>query len=318
MWTSRFPDAPFPYFSRSPRFRLSFSVKLTPGRPPLYNASVEDVRAELLNLLLCPLTQEPLTGWDGVSLTGILSGESGIEYDVRDGIPCLLPPALQDKARPAETDASEFAEKKREMDARDAQADDYDKMLGLRLFTAAELPLSRRCLRPEPEHLMLEGGCGTGRMTAAFAAAALGLLCVDFSFTSIQAARRKLTPELAAKTLFIQADLSQLPLKTEAFDRVGSFGVYEHIPTPEARARALAEMARVLKSREEGGRFALSAYRWGPPISWTSEREGHHDGGIYFRRFTMNELKNYFAVNFSIGGATETLLYYHLLWGRKR
>jgi hypothetical protein len=40
-------------------------------------------------------------------------------------------------------------------------------MLGLRLFTSAELPLSLRYLSPDPDHLILEGGCGTGRMTAA-------------------------------------------------------------------------------------------------------------------------------------------------------
>ena len=274
------------------------------------------LRRELLRLLICPVTRHPLTGWDGQREEGTLSGASAT-YPIREGIPCLLPPALQEAEKPAETDASEKAEKRREMAARDAQVGDYDAMLGLRLFTAAELPLSLRYLWPEPGHLMLEGGCGTGRMTAAFAERVRGLICVDFSFASLQVAKRKLSPELAAKTLFIQADLSQLPLRAEAFDRVGSFGVYEHIPTPEARARALAELARVLKSRTEGGRFSLSAYRWGPPISWNAEREGHHDGGIYFRRFTLPELCALVGLDFDVQQATEALLYYHLLWGRK-
>jgi SAM-dependent methyltransferase len=275
------------------------------------------IRRELLSLLVCPETGLPLSGWDGASRYGTLTTIEGKTYPIRQGIPCLLPTFLQEATAPLVSDASELAEKKREMDARDAQAEDYDRMLGLRIFTAVELPLSLRYLWLEPQHLMLEGGCGTGRMTAAFSQKVRGLVCADFSFASILAARQKLSPELAEKTLFIQADLSQLPLRSDSFDRVGSFGVYEHIPTPDARSRALTEMGRVLKPRTEGGRIALSAYRWGAPINWTSEREGHHEGGIYFRRFTMDELKHLFAVNFCIGESTEKLLYYHLLWGRK-
>jgi ubiquinone/menaquinone biosynthesis C-methylase UbiE len=154
-------------------------------------------------------------------------------------------------------------------------------------------------------------------MTAAFAEAARGLVCVDFSEESIRVAKSKLSPELAAKTIFLQADLSQLPLCTEGFDRVGSFGVYEHIPTEDARARAVAELSRVLKSRTHGGRMALSAYRWGLPQSLFSEREGHHDGGIYFKRFTMAELLSHLKPHLEIGQSTESLLYYHLVWGRK-
>jgi len=268
-------------------------------------------------MLTCPESGLPLTGWDGVSQEGLLRCEdSEATYPVRDGIPVLLPLELQEGSAALE-DVSEVAEKQREMAARDAQVGAYDRMMGLKVFTSAELPLSLHYLRPESDNLMLEGGCGTGRMTPAFAAAARGLMALDFSMESLRVARGKLSPELQAKTLFIQADLSKLPLCTEVFDRVGSFGVYEHIPTPEARAKALSEMARVLKPRTAGGRFALSAYRWGPPQSWGSEREGHHDGGIYFYRFTKPELTAQVREHFEVRDFTETLLYYHLLWGRK-
>ena len=49
-----------------------------------------------------------------------------------------------------------------------------------------------------------------------------------------------------------------------------------------------------------------------------SEREGHHDGGIYFKRFTMTELLSHLTPYLEIGQVTEALLYYHLAWGRKR
>ena len=274
------------------------------------------LRGELLSLLISPDTGEPLTGWDGIAEEGMLVGtKTGVTYPVRGGVACLLPSALREAkdATAEKEDRSEVAEKRREMAARDAQVSDYDNMLGLRIFTSAELPLSLRYLSPDPDHLLLEGGCGTGRMTAGLAAAVRGVVCVDFSEESIRVAKTKLSPGLAAKTLFLQADLSQLPLRTEGFDRVGSFGVYEHIPTEDARARAVAELNRVLKSRIRGGRLALSAYRWGFPQSLMSEREGHHDGGIYFKRFTMAELLSHLTPYLEIGQATEALLYYHLV-----
>jgi len=274
------------------------------------------LREELLSLLICPESGHPLTGWDGVSETGTLTcAATGQIYPVTGGIPCLLPLALQESPE-AQADA-ELAEKRSEMQARDDQVVAYDAMLGLRLFTSVEVPQTLQYLLPEPHHLMLEGGCGTGRMTPAFAAAVRGLVCVDFSMESLRVAKSKLAPELAAKTLFLQADLSQLPLRSNAFDRVGSFGGYEHIPTVESRDRAVAELVRVMTPRDAGSRFALSAYRWGPPQSWFSEREGHHPGGIYFRRFTMPELLDLLRPRVDIFGHTEALLYYHLVWGRK-
>lgn len=280
------------------------------------------ISGELVSLLICPHTGAPLSGWNGVSPGGALSvpGSDRV-YLVCDGIPCLLPDELRPPGLPGSPPIGglgghEFAEKQREMAARDAQVGDYDALLGLRLLTAAELPLSIWYLRPEPDHLLLEGGCGTGRMTAAFAERVRGLVCVDFSLESLRAARAKLTPDLRAKTLFVQADLSRLPLATGVFDRVGSFGVYEHLPTDAARDQALGHLVRVLKPRTRGGRIALSAYRWGAPQALSSKKEGHHDGGIYFLRLTWDELAERAGRHVVIGGHTGALLYYWLLWGR--
>lgn len=291
-----------------------------PATLPRGAADPVPLRRELLSLLLCPEDHGPLVGWDGVQPEALLvCATCAATYPIRGGVPCLLPAALREaKDAPAVLeDQGEIAEKRREMAARDAQAYDYDRMLGLKLFTGAELPLSQRFLAPAADHLVLEAGCGTGRMTASFARASRGVIALDFSMESIRANMAKLTPPTAERVLFIQADISRLPLRTESFDRVGSFGVYEHLPSDEARDRAVAEMVRVLKSRDEGGRIAFSAYRWGVPQCWLAPREGHHAGGIYFRRFTMRELRSLVAPHIAVGGYSEALLYYHLVWGRK-
>jgi SAM-dependent methyltransferase len=205
------------------------------------------------------------------------------------------------------------------MAARDAQAGDYDRMLGLKLFSVPEIPLTLRYLAPEPDHLMLEAGCGTGRMTAAFARRVRGLVCVDFSLRSLMAARAKLPPESAAKVLFVQGDVGSLPLRGDVFDRVGSFQVLEHLPTEGARRRAMDELVRVLRPRTDGGRLALSAYRWGAPVSWTAAKQGQHAGGIPFFRSTWPELAALAdAAGLDVAQRTGALLYHFLFWGRRR
>lgn len=269
-------------------------------------------RPELLALLACPEDQGALAGWDGAAPDATLvCAVCGRTFPVADGLPRLLPDDLR------EPEAFDALEKRREIAARDAQAGDYDRMLGLRLFSVPEIPLTLRYLALEPDHLLLEGGCGTGRMTPAFAARARGLVCVDFSAESLRAARTKLPPELAARVLFVQADLSHLPLQSAAFDRVGSFQVLEHLPTHETRARAVSEMARVLKGRRDGGRFAFSAYRWGPPVSWLAAKQGHHEGGIPFFRATWPEMTDLLRPHFAVKQHTGALLYHFLMWGRK-
>lgn len=274
------------------------------------------IQAELAALLRCPETGEPLTGWDGSAPEATLTTASGRSYSVSGGIANLLPDVLRGTSA---DDSAETLEKRTEMAARDAQTSSYDGMMGLKLFTSVEVPLTLSYLRPEPDQLMLEGGCGTGRMTPAFADRVRGLVCVDFSRASLEVAMGKLTKAQRAKTIFVQADLSRLPLASAAFDRVGSFGVYEHIPSPEARADALSHLARACTLRTQGGRFAISAYRWGPPLTWSSKKEGHHEPGhIYYIRKTLAELKSEVGVHFEVGGVTEKLVYYHLLWGRPK
>ena len=276
-------------------------------------APISPIPGELLDLLACPEDGGTLSGWNGENAEGELTcAACRRAFPVRDGLPRLLPDALR-----SATDA-EYSEKQREMAARDAQVAQYDANPALRLFSIPEIPLTLRYLALEPQHLMLEGGCGTGRMTPHFARRVRGLVCADISVESLKAARAKLPADLGSRTLFVQADLCHLPLVPGAFDRVGSFQVLEHLPTPDARARMVAELARVTKPRTEGGRIALSAYRWGAPVPLLARKSGHHAGGIPFFRATWPELSAMLAPHITLGARTGALLYHFLVWGRKR
>jgi ubiquinone/menaquinone biosynthesis C-methylase UbiE/uncharacterized protein YbaR (Trm112 family) len=288
------------------------------GVKPLDMGLLSPLRRELLSLLRCPEDAGVLDGWDSHSDEGTLSCETcGRRYPVRSGVPCLLPDGLREAEAATGDDPIEIAEKQNEMAARDAQADHYDDLLGLKILTLRELPLSLRYVAPDSDSVMLEGGCGTGRMTAMLAENCRLLVALDFSAESIRAARGKLPKALRERVLFIQADLSRLPLRSAAFDRVGSFGVYQHIPTAHARESAMEEMARVVKSRRDGGRFAYSAYRWNRTVGLFAQREGHHPGGIYYRRYTSQEFREHAARRFRVTKHSESLLYYHILSGEK-
>jgi SAM-dependent methyltransferase/uncharacterized protein YbaR (Trm112 family) len=251
------------------------------------SAAPQEQPIPLADLLRCPEDSGAFSGWDGRAPEAVLRcSVCERAFPVVDGLPHLLPENLN---RLETNSDNAVADKRREMAARDAQAAAYDRMLGLRLFSIPEIPLTLRYLSLEPDHWMVEAGCGTGRMTPAFAARVRGLVCADFSLASLQAARAKLPADLAAKTLFVQADISRLPLASGAFDRIGSFQVLEHLPTHAVRAQAVGEMARVLKGRREGGRWAFSAYRWGVPVSWLATKQGYHDGDIPFFRATWPE-----------------------------
>ena len=74
-------------------------------------------RQDLANLLRCPETGNPLTGWNGTDAEATLRTACGRTYQVVDGIPNLLPDALRTAEAPEDATARE---KRSEMAARDA------------------------------------------------------------------------------------------------------------------------------------------------------------------------------------------------------
>src|SRR5262249_28006494 len=100
-----------------------------------------------------------------------------------------------------------------------------------------------------PEGPVLDLPCGTGRLAALFRAMGVRAIGADFSGEMLAIARSKGEGPLA------MADAERLPFRTGSVDGIVSLRFLHH-PQGEARARILAEIARVAR------RFAVLDYRY--------------------------------------------------------
>ena len=135
------------------------------------------------------------------------------------------------------------------------------------------------------------------------------MVAIDFSFESLRVNRRKLLAAGVTNVHLVQADLCRLPFAGYAFDRVVSCQVLEHVPGPDARTAAVHSLSAVLKP---GGALALSAYKHSLLTRAFSQKEGSHDGGIPFFRFTRSELRETLAARFTVHNITGALVYLYL------
>ena len=248
---------------------------------------------------------------DGV----LINPRSGAWYPVQDGIPTLFVPDLRpdDSAfvrryqsqlcelnceigAQSKPKARDFARIESERLARDEQAGDYDAMLSMKLLALAEVPVYKYALSADIESPLFEAGCGTGRLTHIFADIAPEVVAVDMSRASLARNRARHHGRTRNPVYYVHADLTHLPLQDGVFGRCAHAGVYEHIPSRELRVQFLHHARRTMKL---GGTLMLSAYRYGGLTKFL-EKEGEHDGGIPFFRFTPPELKAEVQTSFHI------------------
>jgi SAM-dependent methyltransferase len=100
---------------------------------------------------------------------------------------------------------------------------------------------------------VLEIGCGLGTDGAQFALAGADYVGVDLTEAAVALARENFGVR-GLQGEFLNADAERLPLASESFDHVYSFGVIHHSPDP---SRIVAEIRRVLKP---GGTFTVMLY----------------------------------------------------------
>lgn len=271
------------------------------------------MRQETFQLLRCPnactnaLALEALKTEGGRIQTGSIRCEGcGSRFPIEDGIARIMPKHLQAQQGEAPLDEATAAQL-REMAARDNEADGYDKMKNLRLFGKVEIPYTLQQMKLRSNHVLLEAGCGTGRMTRIFAPKCKSVIAVDFSIESLRRCQHKLERYGIRNVDLIQADNCSLPLISEIFDRAVSCGVLEHIPTHEGREAMVSEMARASKP---AAAIVISAYKHSLYTRVFDRQEGQHRTGIYYFRFHKRELRALLAKHLEVELISGILMYY--------
>lgn len=261
-----------------------------------------------IEILRCPFDRARLMLGEG----HMQCAECRRTFPVVDGIPSFVVPDLA-----TAHEQEEWLRKQSEIQARDAQASRYDRLLGLLLMSPVETRMTLHALRGNSGYFttLAEVGCGTGRMLQHLATLTELVIGVDFSLQSLRLCRRRMQSVGALeKTLLIHADACLLPLADEVLDAVASCQLVEHLPSDRLRRQVLAEMARVLKA---GGRYAVSGYHW----SWLTRRggakQGMHQGGIYYYRFTRNEFCELVSAHLPVESLRSVLGYVWLASGSK-
>lgn len=216
---------------------------------------------------------------------------------------------------PMRSDRGSAAEVEAERRQRDLEAEQYDRLWPLQLFSRWEIPATLGPLQVGGEDRVLEVGCGTGRMTLRLLGRCRELIAVDHSLESLRVLRRKLPSRAAGPMLLIQGDATRLPIRSGWASRALSCQMLEHLPTPEMRREAVVELGRVLR---RGGRAALSGYWYPPGLGWLLKREGKHSGAIFFHRFTHGEFRALLEPELRIEQLTARLVYVLLAHARRR
>jgi SAM-dependent methyltransferase len=163
------------------------------------------------------------------SIPGTCS-QCGRPFEVLDGVPVLLPRALLDDAEARQHALYDHVAHEYDDVFRPHVAEHYlEKRLGL---VKALLPMGG---------VVLDVGCGTGRLGATLAGEGYDVFGADLSPGMVRKAReRGLAGAYAAAT-------TALPFADNSFDLALTVATLHHLETPDRVARTVSEMGRVVK-----------------------------------------------------------------------
>lgn len=219
---------------------------------------------ELTDILQCPTTARTLH-WANESLLSAANG--GPSYAVRDGIACFLPvksPGME--SADAGQTVADFYDADGWVEDGSGQFGDTLAFVDTRStslkFTNTCIARLRRYFRRGGKYL-LDAGSGPipHEGVLAYGDRFQRRVCVDLSVQALHFARKK----LGNHGIYLQGDLTRLPLRSGSMDAVTCNHVIYQIP-PELQAAAFLEIWRVLKP----GGIAVIVYLWPPhgPLSW--------------------------------------------------
>ncbi len=138
---------------------------------------------------------------------------------------------------------------------------------------------------------LLDIGCNWGRWSIAAAQKGFKPVGIDPSLDAILAARRVST-QMGVETDFVVGDARFLPFKTDTFDVVFSYGVFQHFSKENVRI-SLDEIVRVLK--KDGRTLIQMPNKYGVRQYQQYRRRGFTEGeGFEVRYWTPAELMKTF------------------------
>jgi len=142
-------------------------------------------------------------------------------------------------------------------------------------------------VRPGQHDVILDAGCGVGRMTRRLLAGGAEVVATDFSFARLR--------ELAAahatnrRLECVEADLNHLPFRPESFTKIVCTQVLEHLPSTALRRSFVASLATLLVP---GGTLVLTVYNQDRHRELNRlPVEGKHESGIFYHCYRPAELQ---------------------------
>jgi len=245
---------------------------------------------KLLPLILCPKDSGTLAVPESAQSdfieTGVAQcGRCGAIYEIQKGILLILPG--QRSLDPVTRE---------EQSERDLQAERYDAHFS-EWANSVELSALLKESSAVFGKTILDLACGTGRITTSLLPRARGILASDLSQESLAVFSKKLGP--GVNIGLVWADATQLRIAPESVDLAISTQLLEHIPSADQRAQFLEGVHSALRA---DGVFLLTVYYYSVLRRLLGRRqEGYHAGGIFYRRFTREDVRRDFSGLFRIG-----------------
>jgi uncharacterized protein YbaR (Trm112 family) len=207
--------------------------------------------ATLVARLACPDCRADLAGRSHA----LQCLKCGRDFEIRDGIPLLLPRALAEAEPPSQPDGTSHAYQQnyREIERAERYNAKYSKQALKRASTRREFQLIERLLGSVPRsEVLLDLPSGGGRLSPALAPFTDLILEADVAFGQLQHGRT--APPLATPQLWLNASAFDIPLRDQGVDGTVCVRLAHHLPAASERERLVGEILRVSK------RFALMTF----------------------------------------------------------